>query len=66
MKGTARDPIRAGLLQRHIVLDDPDDIGLAAEVIDECLGKTHYCIRSAAAVDIQKPHEALNNEKNVG
>src|SRR2546425_3301088 len=42
MKRTARDPVRAGLLQRDIVLHDTDNVRLAAQIVDESLRETHF------------------------
>ena len=41
MKRTSRDPIRAGLFQRDIVLHDANNVRLAAQIINESLWKTH-------------------------
>ena len=51
----ARHPVRALLLELHVVLYDPDDVCLSFEVVDECLGVTHYLktrirVRSTTAV----------------
>jgi hypothetical protein len=29
----------ANLFQRHVILDDDDDVGVVSEVVDELLGK---------------------------
>src|SRR5207244_10062007 len=42
MKRTARDPVRAGLLQRDIGLHDTDKVRLAAQIVDESLRETHF------------------------
>ena len=41
MKRTARHPVRALLLELHVVLHNPDDVCLSFEIVDECLGVTH-------------------------
>jgi hypothetical protein len=40
----ARHPVRALLLELHVVLYDPDDVCLSFEVVDECLGVTHLSV----------------------
>ena len=42
MEGAARHPVGALLLQRYVVLDDPDDISLAFEIVDKDLGIAHW------------------------
>jgi hypothetical protein len=41
VEGTTRHPVRALLLELHIVLYHPDDVCLPSEIVDECLGVTH-------------------------
>ena len=42
MKRAARHPVRALFLELHVVLDYPDYVCLSFEIVDECLGVTHY------------------------
>jgi hypothetical protein len=42
VKRAARHPIRALLLELHVILNHTDNIRLALEVVDECLGVPHY------------------------
>ena len=42
MKRATRHPVRAFLLERHMVLDDAYDIRLAPQILDECLVITHW------------------------
>ena len=42
MERAARHPVRALLLELHVILNDPDDVCLSFEIVDECLGVTHY------------------------
>ena len=58
MKRAARHPVRALLLELHVVLDDPDDVCLSFEIVDEGLGVTHYLkmrirVRSTTAVRLR-------------
>lgn len=41
MKRATRHPVRALFLELYVVLDDPDDVCLSFEIVDECLGVTH-------------------------
>src|SRR5215213_9731923 len=41
MERAARHPVRALLLELHVILYDPDDVCLSLEIVDECLGVTH-------------------------
>ena len=41
MKGAARHPVCALLLELHVILDDADDVSLSFEIVDECLGVEH-------------------------
>jgi hypothetical protein len=44
MKRATRHPVRALLLELHVVLNDPDDVCLSFEIVDECLGITHLSV----------------------
>src|SRR5205085_10892151 len=48
VKRTARHPVRALLLQRHIILYDAHDVRLASEIVNECLREAHGCISELA------------------
>ena len=41
MERAARHPVRALLLELHVVLYDPNDVCLSFQIVDECLGVTH-------------------------
>src|SRR5687767_15161718 len=57
MKRAAGHPVRALLLELHVVLDHPDDVCLSFEVVDESLGVTHYlkiCIRVRSTTAVRR------------
>ena len=49
MKRATRNPVGAGLLERHIVLHDADNVRLAFEIVDESLRETHW-VKSAVVI----------------
>ena len=58
MERATRHPVRALLLELHVLLNDPDDVCLSFEIVDECLGVTHYLkirmrVRSTIAVRLR-------------
>jgi hypothetical protein len=46
MKRAGGHPVCALLLELHVILDDADDVRLALEVVNECLGVAHLYLLS--------------------
>ena len=41
MERATGHPVRALLLELHVILDDANDVSLSFEIVDECLGVKH-------------------------
>jgi hypothetical protein len=72
VKRAARHPIRALLLELHVVLHNSDDVCLSFEIVDECLGVTHLfedsdssafneCRSFPEPLEIRAPHKSLDD-----